>query len=276
MTRSAHRNGRSFGITLRLAAILPVLLLAPSVSFGQGRMVAGTPRWWDDMLSRDPVTHEWPWGELFFDHDYATSLRVDNECASPQVVRIHVGPGVVPYVNIPASATIPAKTRDHPVPMSITLPPPPDLSGQPLAIAQSPHLRSGFYLDLAHDPTARIHVSQGAGAGGGACSSDARFYAVTGHIHVDPDPADDSDGSLDCLWVWNTGQVPSGYDLERCVETFRDLALHYRDTVLGSLIAARPDAWSWFPDEAAIPTMDARALLAAKSRADLQRTTEAP
>ena len=100
------------------------------------------------------------------------------------------------------------------------------------------------------------------------------MYDVSGHIHVDPNPGSPDQETDFCTAIWNSGNPLPGYDLEECAQRFRELLLHYLDTVLQPYVDADPDAWDWLPSPEEITGMSAEAALEAKKRAAEQRAMQ--
>ena len=122
-------------------------------------------------------------------------------------------------------------------------------------------------------PAARIVLHHDADA---RCRSEDKMYAVSGHIHVDPNPGSPDQETDFCTAIWNSGNPLPGYDLDECTERFRELLQHYLDTVLRPYVDADPAAWDWFPTAEEIASLSAEEALDAKKQAAEQRAVQAP
>ncbi len=253
------------------AALLWWLLLSPRPAASQGMGLNRTEQETHDKQVETvgperPDKFDWPWGELFYDRTYTSDLLVTNDCSQPRPVYAWVGSGIAPYLTIAKVTTVPARTKDFRVPITITTPPPPAIVGPP------PPLPAGIFVDIAERPLSRLRLEHRADQ---TCRAPDKIYDVTGHIHYDPDPAGTGPETDACGAIWNSGVPLPGYDLEQCRDRFHELLAHYRDTILAPAMEADPAAWAWFPSDDAIGGMTARETLDAKLRAQRQRAGQA-
>ncbi len=209
---------------------------------------------------------EWSWGELFYGKTYHTKIVVKNGCSTPRTATIFVHS--LPYLTLPSSVTVPAKSQKE-VPGTIVTPPPPHifLTGHETL---PPH---GIFVDLEqrHGEVVIWHPW------GKNCAPSREAYSVTGHIHYDtrkpPDPGPQRIATASpCQVWWNIGERPAQLDYQPkdCTDEIRELARGYVTRVLGPSVSRDPAAWSWLPDEGRIQQMSIDELLAMKARADLQ------
>lgn len=208
---------------------------------------------------------DWPWGELLYGKTYPTKLTIKNECWSDETVGIFVTN--LPYISLPGSVTVPARSSKD-VPIDIITPPPPNL----ILTGRETIPEHGIFGEVEGEIVVwhpwRFDPS---------CSPNRETYKARGHIHYDltPPPPPPSPeriaGAGPCQVWWNTGQRPPQVKDDReCLEPIRQLASDYRSRVLQTHVDRSPAAWAWLPVVDQIGTMEIGALIAMKHRAHEQ------
>ena len=208
---------------------------------------------------------DWRWGELLYGKTYPTKLTIRNECWSDESVGIFVTN--LPYVTLPSSVTVPAKSTLD-VPINIVTPPEPNLvlTGReqiPLhGIFGTVEGEIVVWHPWRFDPS---------------CLPNRESYKATGHIHYDltPPPAPPSPektaGAGPCQVWWNTGERPPQVKSEEeCTDPLRQLASAYRSRVLQSQVERAPSEWGWLPSVEQIAQMSIEECLGMKAKAQAQ------
>lgn len=214
------------------------------------------------------ITHaegNWPWGELLYGKTYPTSLTIKNDCWSDETVGIFVTN--LPYISLPASVTVPARSSLD-VPITIVTPPPPNL----ILTGRETIPEHGIFGDVQgevvvwHPWTAEPE-----------CKPNRESYKASGHIHYDltPPPPPPSPekiaGAGPCHVWWNTGQRPATVKEDQdCSMEIRELAAAYRLRVLQPVVDRAPAQWAWLPSAEQIGQMSIGECLAMKSKAQAQ------
>jgi hypothetical protein len=220
------------------------------------------------IFSDRPEYMGWAWGELYYGRTYESDLLVTNDCETARPMEAWVGSGISPYVSIAEVTSVPPKTTNFKIPITITTPPEPNIVVPPGGYS----FDATPWVDVGARPLARIVLKHKADE---HCRSKDKAYDVTGHIHVDPDPPGPDQDTDACTAIWNSGNPLPGYDLDQCTERFRELLGHYLDTVLQPYVDADPAAWDWFPSPEEIAGMSAESALEAKKQAAEKRATQA-
>ena len=246
------------------------LFLAPCAAFAQGMNYSPYKQsQMDRAVDHRGIGIGWAWGELLYDRTYKSNLEVTNDCETPRPMEAYVGSGIAPYLSIAEVTMVPAKTAAFPIPITITTPQVPNIVVPPGggSFDWTP------WVDIGARPAARIVLHHDADA---RCRSEDKMYAVSGHIHVDPNPGSPDQETDFCTAIWNSGNPLPGYDLDECTERFCELLQHYLDTVLRPYVDADPAAWDWFPTAEEIASLSAEEALDAKKQAAEQRAVQAP
>lgn len=253
----------------RLASALALtLLLAPCAASAQGMDYSP----WKQQLMDRAVANRgigigWAWGELLYDRTYKSDLEVTNDCETARPMEALVGSGIAPYLSIAELTMVPPKTKAFKIPITITTPPVPNIVVPPGggSFDWTP------WVDIGARPAARIVLQHRADP---MCRSEDKMYAVSGHIHVDPNPGSSNQETDFCTAIWNSGNPLPGYDLDQCTDRFRELLQHYLDTVLRPYVDAEPGAWDWFPTAEEIAALSAADALEMKKQAAQQRAMQ--
>ena len=210
----------------------------------------------------------WPWGELLYGRTYPTTLTIRNDCWSDETVGIFVTN--LPYISLPASATVPARSSLD-VPIDIVTPPPPNL----ILTGRETIPEHGIFGDVQGEV-----VVWHAWTAEPECMPNRESYQASGHIHYDltppatPPSPEKIAGAGPCQVWWNTGERPPQVkDDAECVDPIRRLASEYRSRVLQSHVDRAPGAWSWLPavDETGQMSIEQCLAMKAKAQAQLER-----
>lgn len=207
----------------------------------------------------------WPWGELLYGKTYPTKLTIRNDCWSDETVGIFVTN--LPYISLPASVTVPARSSLD-VPVDIVTPPPPNL----ILTGRETIPEHGIFGDVQGEV-----VVWHAWTAEPECMPNRESYKASGHIHYDltppaaPPSPEKIAGAGPCQVWWNTSERPATLqDDQDCTSEIRDLAAAYRARVLQPLADRAPAAWAWLPSVDQIRQMTIEQCLAMKVKAQAQ------
>lgn len=233
-----------------------------------------------------PQNVDWPWGERYFQQQFAVTLNIKNHCKTEQPVSIITNQ--LPFLTFPKMVSVPPTKAGVNVVGKVILPGPPFPTGRP---GEPPmgwvdldpgYIPPGMSPPRLHQPNFVSIYGQvvvwhpwSADTGGRECLPVKTTYTVDGHIHWGPPKPEATDSgpstiaAIDpCRVWWNTGDEPAQRHGD-CTGPMRLLAEHFIDKVLIHYRTNAPKEWEWLVGWGGVDDKRIEQLLDMKRRAEV-------
>lgn len=231
-----------------------------------------------------PQSVDWPWGERYFNQQFAVTLNIKNHCKTTQSVSVFTTQ--LPFLTFPKTVSVPPTKTGVNIVGKVALPGPPMPTGRPGEppmgwVDMNPgYIPPGMPPPKLHQPNfvgifgeVVVWHPWAPDAGGLECLPVKTTYKVDGHIHwgpPDPEEPDAGPSSIaktdPCRIWWNTGEEPSQNHGD-CTGPMRSMAEHFIDKVLVHYRANAPSEWEWLIDWGGVGDKQINQLLSMKARA---------